>query len=126
MVWSCKTWIKQVALQFPGQAGPHQTADGMADVHTLEGAVLLSGTEGMDFLQPGVHPASMEAIYSLYSGTVFMSQPTHFYEGPQGKAVIQSYTSTLPSVKYKQYKSRPSTPVKQAMPSSHDFSSIQQ
>lgn len=70
MVWSCKTWIKQVALQFPGQAGPHRRADGMADVHALEGAVLLSGTEAMHFLQPGVHPASMEAIYSLYSGTV--------------------------------------------------------
>lgn len=33
-----------------------------------------------------------------------MSQPSHFYEGSQGEAVIQSYTNTPASVKNKQYK----------------------
>lgn len=126
MVWSCKTWIKQVALQFPGQAGPHRMAGGMADVHTMEGAVLLSGTEGMHFFAAWGPSCLYGSYLQFVQWDSFMSQPTHFYEGPQGKAVIQSYTSTLPSVKYKQYKSRPSTPVKQAMPSSHDLSSVQQ
>lgn len=68
------------------------------------GAVPFSGTEGMHFLQPWACPASKEAIYSFVQCDSFMSQPTHFYEGPRGKAVTQSYTSAPTSVKYKQYK----------------------
>lgn len=68
------------------------------------GAVPFSGTGGMHFLQPWTCPASKEAIYSFAQCDSFMSQPTHFYEGPRGKAVIQSYTSAPTSVKYKQYK----------------------
>ena len=90
MVLSCKTWIKQLALQFSGQTGPHWTVE----IQTLEGAVLFSSTNGLYFLQPWIHPASKEAIYSFAQWDSFMSQPSHFYEGPRGKAVIQSYTRT--------------------------------
>lgn len=86
MALSCKTWIKQLALQFPGQTGP----TGWWRCGLWRGGPVL-WHEGEALFAAADRPASEEAIYSFAQWDGFMSQPSHFYEGPRGKAVIQSY-----------------------------------
>lgn len=85
--------IPRINRTLPGCGGPNPSR-----------TVPVSGTEVMPFLQPWTCRAPEETIYSFAQWDSFMSQPTHFYEGPQGKAVLQSYTSAPTSAQYKQYK----------------------